>query len=91
MEANGKPVTLYMVLEELGLELDPDDPKNDYIMISGWRPNGDGDNHIDFGVMRAINQPALRQEENVIFLNFNCDGNLYHSVRYDRDGRRICG
>lgn len=91
MTANHKVVTLYMVLEELGITLDSDDPRNDYIMIAGWRPNGDGDNHIDFGIMRAINQPALRQEENVIFLNFNCDGNLYHSPRYDQSGMRICG
>lgn len=90
MESNQKPVTLYMVLNELGIELDPDDPANDYIMLVGWRPNGDGDNKIDFGIMRGINQPALRQEENVVFLNFNCDGNLYHSPRYKKNGQRIC-
>ena len=90
MEAKQKPVTLYMVLEELGIELDPDDPRNDYIMIAGWRPNGDGDNHIDFGIMRAVNRPALTMEENVVFLNFNCDGNLYHSTRYTKDGRKVC-
>jgi hypothetical protein len=90
MEAKQKPVTLYMVLEELGIELDPDDPRNDYIMIAGWRPNGDGDNHIDFGIMRAINKQAISGEENSIWLNFNCDGNLYHSTRYGKDGRKIC-
>lgn len=91
MDAKRRPVTLNMVLEELGIELDPDDPRNDYIMIAGWRPNGDGDNHIDFGIMRAINKPTLGGEANCIFLNFNCDGNLYHSPRYDKSGKRVCG
>lgn len=89
MRSTGKPVTLAMVLEDLGIELDPDDPANDYILIVGWRPNGDGDNEVDFGVMRAINKPTLNLEENVVWLNFNCDGNIYHSSRYDKRGRRI--
>lgn len=90
MQTTGKPVTLAMVLDSIGIELDPDDPMNDYILVAGWRPNGDGDNHIDFGIMRAINKPALDLEENVIMLDFNCDGNIYHSARYDKDGRKIC-
>ena len=89
MRSTRKPVTLAMVLEDLGIELDPDDPMNDYIYIAGWRPNGDGDNEIDFGIMRAINKATLNQDENVVYLNFNCDGNIYHSVRYDRDGSKI--
>ena len=91
MLATGKPVTLSMVLEELGIELDPDDPMNDYIYIAGWRPNGDGDNKIDFGIMRAINKKALGMEENVVMLEFNCDGNIYHSVRYTKDGEKKGG
>lgn len=90
MRATGKPVTLSMVLDDLGIELDPDDPMNDYILISGWRPNGDGDNQIDFGIMRAINKRTLDMQENVVMLNFNCDGNLYHSSRYDKNGRKVC-
>lgn len=90
MQATGKPVTLSMVLEDLGIELDPDDPMNDYILIAGWRPNGDGDNVIDFGIMRAINKKTLDMQENVVMLNFNCDGNLYHSSRYDKNGRKVC-
>lgn len=89
MQATGKPVTLSMVLNDLGLELDPDEPANDYILIAGWRPNGDGDNEIDFGIMRAINKPALDMEENVVMLNFNCDGNIYHSTRYTKDGKKV--
>ena len=91
MKATGKPVTLAMVLDELGIELDPDDPMNDYILIAGWRPNGDGDNEIDFGIMRAINKRAIGMEENVVMLNFNCDGNIYHSARYTKDGRKVGG
>lgn len=90
MQSTGKPVTLSMILEDLGIELDPDDPMNDYILIAGWRPNGDGDNAIDFGIMRAINKRTLDMEENVVMLNFNCDGNLYHSSRYDKQGRKVC-
>ena len=90
MQTTGKPVTLAMVLEDLGIELDPDDPMNDYILIAGWRPNGDGDNQIDFGIMRAINKRTLDMQENVVMLNFNCDGNLYHSSRYDKNGRKVC-
>ena len=91
MKGNHRPVTLYMVLNDLGIEIDADDPRMDYIMIAGWRPNGDGDNNIDFGVMRAVNKPALDLLSNTVFLNFNCDGNLYHSPRYDEHtGRRIC-
>lgn len=91
MQATGKAVTLSMVLDELGIELDPDDPMNDYIYIAGWRPNGDGDNKIDFGIMRAINKPAIGMEENVVMLEFNCDGNIYHSVRYTKDGEKKGG
>ena len=90
MSATGKPVTLAMVLEDLGIEMDPDDPRNDYIYIVGWRPNGDGDNHIEFGIMRAVNKRTINMEENVVMLNFNCDGNLYHSARYDKNGKKVC-
>ena len=90
MQSTGKPVTLAMVLNDLGIEMDPDDPEKDYILIAGWRPNGDGDNMIDFGIMRAVNKPAIDMQENVVMLNFNCDGNIYHSARYDRNGRKLC-
>ena len=90
MGAYGKPVILAQVLDDLGIELDPDDPKNDYIYVVGWRPNGDGDNHIDFGIMRAINKKTIDMEENVLMLNFNCDGNIYHSARYDKNGKKVC-
>lgn len=91
MKTTGKAVTLNMVLNDLGIELDPDDPANDYIYVAGWRPNGDGDNSIDFGIMRAINKPALGMEENVVMLEFNCDGNIYHSARYTKDGEKKGG
>jgi len=87
---SGKVVILKNVLDDLGIELDPDDPANDYTMIAGWRPNGDGDRKVDFGIMREINKPAIDLDENIIFLNFNCDGNLYHSTRYTKDGRKVC-
>ena len=91
MQTTGKPVTLDMVLSELGIEMDPDNPANDYALIAGWRPNGDGDNAIDFGIMRAVNRHTLGMEDNVVMLNFNCDGNIYHSARYTKDGRKVGG
>lgn len=90
MTGRGKPVTLYMILNDLGIELDSDDPRNDYVMIAGWRPNGDGDNCIDFGIMRGVNKPALDMLSNTVMLNFNCDGNLYGSTRYTKDGKKVC-
>lgn len=89
MQANNRPVTLYMIIEELGIEIDTNNPANDYILIVGWRPNGDGDNHIDFGIMRAVNKPTLDMIENSVMLNFNCDGNIYESARYDENGRKV--
>ena len=86
----GRVVVLKNVLDDLGIELDPDDPANDYAMIAGWRPNGDGDCHVDFGLMDEINKPAIDLKENIIYLNFNCDGNLYHSTRYTKDGKKVC-
>ena len=90
MASTGKPVTLSMILDDLGITLDPDDPMNDYILVAGWRPNGDGDNKIDYGIMRAVNKPALDMLSNTVMLNFNCDGNIYHSTRYTKDGRKVC-
>lgn len=84
----GKVVTLKDVLDGLEIEMDPDDPMNDYILIAGWRPNGDGDCRIDFGLNQKINKPTLDLKENILYLNFNCDGNLYHSTRY-KNGKRI--
>ena len=85
----GKVVTLKEVLDGIGIELDTDDPRNDFIYIAGWRPNGDGDGTIDFGIMREINKPALDLKDSNLFLDFNCDGNIYHSTRYTRDGKKI--
>lgn len=90
MQATGRPVTLSMVLQDLGIELDPDDPMNDYILVAGWRPNGEGDGYIDFGIMRSVNKPTLDMLENSVMLNFNCDGNIYHSVRTRKDGKKVC-
>ena len=36
-------------------------------------------------------EAALDMLENVCFLNFNCDGSIYHSARYNKSGLRICG
>lgn len=41
----------------------------------GWR-KGNGDDMIDFGLFRAINEPARRRQSEMVWLEFNCSGNL---------------
>lgn len=85
----GKVILLKDVLDGIGIEMDPDDPRNDFTFIAGWRPNGEGDCAVDFGIMREVNKATLDLRENYLVLNFNCDGNIYHSTRYTRDGKKI--
>lgn len=89
MLGTGKVITLKDVLDGIGIETDPNNPAYDYTMIAGWRPNGDGDRRVDFGINNPVNKATLDLRENYLVLNFNCDGNLYHSARYDRNGRKI--
>lgn len=42
----------------------------------GWRKGCGGDGFIDFGLYRAINEPAMTRRSDVVFIEFNCDGNL---------------
>ena len=62
----GNIITLKDVLDGLAIELDPDDPMNDYIILAGWRPNGEGDCKVDFGLNQPINKPTLDLRENVL-------------------------
>ena len=41
----------------------------------GWK-KGHGDDFIDFGMYRAVNEPALFRISPEIFVEFNCAGNL---------------
>lgn len=42
----------------------------------GWRKGCGGDDFIDFGLYRAINEPAMTRKSDVVWIEFNCDGNL---------------
>jgi len=42
----------------------------------GWRKGSEGDGFIDFGIFRAINEPAIKRMSDVIWIEFNCDGPL---------------
>lgn len=49
--------------------------KMTFLRNYGWR-KGCGDGFIDFGLYRAINEPAVRRLSEVVFVEFNCAGNL---------------
>jgi uncharacterized protein DUF6353 len=71
-------VFLNEVYEALGLD------HTDYGAIVGWilSPNGDTDNHIDFGLY-ADNERArafINGRENSILLDFNVDGVIYDKI-----------
>lgn len=42
----------------------------------GWRKNCGGDNFIDFGLFRSCNEPAIQRKSDVVWIEFNCNGNL---------------
>lgn len=47
-----------------------------FVRNYGWKKGSGGDEFIDFGIYRAINEPAIRGMSDVVWLEFNCDGNL---------------
>ena len=40
----------------------------------GWKKGSGGDGFIDLGLYRAINEPAIKRQTDVIFIEMNCDG-----------------
>ena len=49
--------------------------KMTFLRNYGWR-KGCGDGFVDFGLYRAINEPAITRKSDVVFIEFNCSGNL---------------
>lgn len=45
--------------------------------VAGWALDADGDNYVDFGLNRPINQ---NHGDNRFFLNFNCNGTVYKHI-----------
>ena len=49
--------------------------------IVGWVWNGEGDNHIDFGIYsEGVNVLVFEGEADNIYLNFNCDGPIWDKI-----------
>lgn len=48
--------------------------------VVGWVKDGDGDNHIDFGLYEARNAAFLEGYERNILLDFNVDGVIYDKI-----------
>jgi hypothetical protein len=50
-----------------------------FLRNHGWK-RGCGDDLLDFGLYRGINEPALLRQSDVIFVEFNCAGNLQELI-----------
>lgn len=83
-ERNGE-VSMYEVLKHLGYKFDVEkeglSPKEyrdrmTFLRNYGWRKGCGGDDCIDFGLYRAINEAAMKRQSDVVWIEFNCDGNL---------------
>ena len=46
-----------------------------FLRNHGWK-DGEGDDFVDFGLYRGINEPALQRKSDVVFIEFNCAGDL---------------
>ena len=78
-------VSMYEVLKHMGYKFDVLETscssKSEYrerttfLRNYGWR-KGCGDGFIDFGLYRAINEAAISRKSDVVFVEFNCAGNL---------------
>lgn len=83
-DRNGE-VSMYEILKYLGykFEVEKDGMTREqyrermtFLRNYGWRKGCGGDDFIDFGLYRAINEPALTRKSDVVWIEFNCDGNL---------------
>ena len=67
-------VFLNDVYDMLGLE------RSSAGAVVGWVLDGDGDNHIDFGVYDVRNEHFLKSWEPRVLLDFNVDGVVYDKI-----------
>lgn len=84
LERNGE-VSMYEVLKHLGYKFEIEKEgvtakeyrdRMTFLRNYGWRKGCGGDDFIDFGLYRAINEAAISRKSDVVFIEFNCDGNL---------------
>lgn len=83
-DRNGE-VSMYEVLKHLGYKFEVEKagltPKQyrermTFLRNFGWRKGCGGDDYIDFGLYRAINEAAISRKSDVVYVEFNCDGDL---------------
>ena len=91
LERNGE-VSMYEVLKHLGyrFEIEKEGVTNKeyrdrmtFLRNYGWRKGCGGDDFIDFGLYRAINEAAIARKSDVVWIEFNCDGNLENLAEID--------
>lgn len=52
--------------------------------VVGWILDGDGDNHIDFGIFDVRNEHFLKSWEPRVLLDFNVDGIVYDKIENNK-------
>lgn len=81
-------ISMFDILVYLGYNFDVDkegmtkQQYRDWITFlrnHGWK-KGNGDDVIDFGLYRGINEPALLRKTDDIFIEFNCAGDLREMI-----------
>ena len=63
-------------LDPIWEELDPDGTREAFAREYGWGHAKEGDDFLDLGVYRAINDAAIRGLSDVVYMEMNCDGRL---------------
>ena len=72
-------ISMYEVLEYLDPiweEIDPDGTREIFCREYGWGHDAHGDDIIDLGVYRAINDAAIKGIGDAVYIECNCDGRL---------------
>ena len=72
-------ISMYEVLDYLDPiweVLDPDGTREAFAREYGWGHSDNGDDFIDLGVYRAINEAAIRGASDIVYMEMNCDGRL---------------
>lgn len=83
-------ISMYEVLEFFRPDWDAIDPTGERRVIArnyGWGHDEKGDERIDLGRFRAVNDPVLHGASDKVFIEMNCDGRLEnlknrYKVRY---------
>ena len=78
-------VSMYDILKHIGYKFEvlqegmtPKQFKEriNFLRMNGWRKGSGGDDIIDFGLFREINEAVIKRQSDVVWIEFNCDGPL---------------